>query len=93
MKNNWLRRSLEWPINPPHGRAAFDPGREEFGIGAIGLQFGAYLLLAFGFAPGGEAAQPRRKKGNRKRKPRNALAPKTASTANVVAFQPSAKQS
>jgi hypothetical protein len=59
----------------------------------IGLQFGGYLLLAFGFAPGSVAAQPRRKKGNRKRKPKTALTPKTASTANVVAFQPSAKQS
>jgi hypothetical protein len=28
----------------------------------VGLQFGGYLLLAFGFAPGGEAGQPRRKR-------------------------------
>jgi hypothetical protein len=59
----------------------------------IGLQFGGYLLLAFGFAPGGEARQPRRNKGNRKRKPKKALAPRTVSTANVVTFPPSAKQS
>jgi hypothetical protein len=59
----------------------------------IGLQFGGYLLLAFGFAPASVAGQPRRRKGNRKRKSRKALAPKTAPTANVVAFQPSSKQS
>jgi hypothetical protein len=59
----------------------------------IGLQFGGYLLLAFGFAPASEARQPRRNKGNRKRKPKKALAHKTIPTPNVVAFQPSAKQS
>jgi hypothetical protein len=59
----------------------------------IGLQFGGYLLLAFGFAPGGEARQPRRNKGNRKRKSRKALAPRTVPPADVVAFRPSARQS
>ena len=59
----------------------------------ISLQFGGYLLLAFGFAPASEARQPTRNKGNRKRKPKKALAQRTVPTANVVAFQPSAKQS
>ena len=59
----------------------------------IGLQFGGFVLLALGLAPASVAAQPRRKKGNRKRKTRKALAPKTAPTANVVAFPPTAKQS
>ena len=52
----------------------------------IGLQFGGYLLLAFGFAPASVAAQPRRRKGNRKRKPKKALAQKTPPAANVVGF-------
>ncbi len=59
----------------------------------IGLQFGGFVLLALGLAPGAEAAQPRRKKGNWKRKTRKALAPKTVPAANVVNFPPSAKQS
>jgi hypothetical protein len=59
----------------------------------IGLQFGGYLLLAFGFAPASEARQPRRNKSNRKRKPKKAVVSKTLPMANVVAFQPSAKQS
>ncbi|MGA7328608.1 MAG: hypothetical protein WBX25_29995 [Rhodomicrobium sp.] len=58
----------------------------------IGLQFGGFILLALGLAPGGEAAQPRRKRGNRKRKTRKALATRTAPATNVVGFPPSAKQ-
>ena len=58
----------------------------------LGLQFGGYLLLAFGFAPASVAAQPRRRKGNRKRKPKKALAQKTPPAANVVGFPASHKQ-
>ena len=52
----------------------------------IGLQFGSFVLLALGLAPRTEARQPRRKKGNRGRKPRKALAQKTPPAANVVGF-------
>ncbi|MGA7324473.1 MAG: hypothetical protein WBX25_08355, partial [Rhodomicrobium sp.] len=63
----------------------------------LGLQFGGYLLLAFGFAPGAkvqqEAKQKRRNNGGRKRKPKKALASKTPPAANVVGFPVSSKQS
>jgi hypothetical protein len=58
----------------------------------IGLQFGGYLLLAFGFAPGGRAVRPKRNKANRKRKAKKAPAKQTVPAANVVSFPPSAKQ-
>ncbi|MGA7329405.1 MAG: hypothetical protein WBX25_34220 [Rhodomicrobium sp.] len=59
----------------------------------IGLQFGGFILLALGLAPGAEAAQPRRNKRNRGKRGRKALAQKTPPAANVVGFPASSKQS